>query len=185
MSTDISLLGRFDFELPIKPDHVLIPGIDYISIGNIGFEWAQSYDLKDWERLRKILAPAVTLDFRGIKGVETLFENLSTDEFVTMLSNPELLGNKRLQTQHLMGLKKYELLDDGRICVHYQMRAAHQLYNDDDLTSMRNKGHGHGVTTHTYQKIEEEWKLAVSASTCEWTEFDLLGTLAGKETTNP
>lgn len=158
---------------------------DYIAVGNVGFEWVQSYDLKDWDRLRRILAPAVTSDFRGIKGLETVFEDLTPDAYVAILSSPGVLGNPLLKSQHLIGSKKYELLEDGRIRVHNQIRVAHQLYNDDELTAVRNKGHGHGVAIHTYEKVEGEWKLAITASTSEWSEFDLAGLLSGKESSVP
>lgn len=43
-----------DFSLAIE---VTYPGSDYIAICQLAFEWADSYDKKDWNRLRNILAP--------------------------------------------------------------------------------------------------------------------------------
>ena len=33
---------------------------DYLGLNTVLFEWADSYDTKDWDRLRKVIAP--TLD---------------------------------------------------------------------------------------------------------------------------
>lgn len=44
--------------------HSLIP-IDYLSLSEITFEWGDSYDDKDWDRLRKILAPTLMVRLTG------------------------------------------------------------------------------------------------------------------------
>ena len=75
--------------------------LDYLDICNVAYEWAESYDTKDWERLRRCLAPSIRLDFRSLRGV--LHENLSPDEYVAILSDAKLLGDKRMKTQHLLG----------------------------------------------------------------------------------
>lgn len=33
--------------------------IEWLSLSEITFEWGDSYDDKDWDRLRKILAPTL------------------------------------------------------------------------------------------------------------------------------
>lgn len=96
---------------------------------------------------------------------------------MAILSGPKLLGNKRLKTQHFLGVSKWERLADGSVQVAHQIRVAHQRYEDDGLTVVANKGHGHGVTTHWYRKIQGAWKLEGSESKLEWFEYDLFGTL--------
>ncbi|UKZ94641.1 uncharacterized protein TrAFT101_009496 [Trichoderma asperellum] len=147
---------------------------DYLAIRNIAFEWAESYDTKDWDRLQKCLAPSVRLDFRSLHGA--LHENLSPGEYSTILFG--MIGDKRLKTQHLLGGSQWERLNDGAIRVAYQIRVAHQRYVDESLGRVANKGHGHGVTTHWYRKFNEVWKLEGVAPKLEWDEYDIFGTLA-------
>ena len=145
---------------------------------NVAFEWAESYDTKDWARLRRCLAPSSWLDFRGLQG--SLHEHLSPDAFVAILSSEEILGRKRLKTQHLLGGAKWERQDDGAVRAWHQIRAAHQRYVDDELTAVANKGHAHGVTQHLYRKVDGAWKLEGVAPKLEWAEYDLFGTLGSK-----
>ncbi|EEH04214.1 scytalone dehydratase [Histoplasma capsulatum G186AR] len=149
---------------------------DYLEIRNAAFEWSESYDLKDWERLQKILAPSVRLDFRSLKG--ELHENLSPKEYAAILSSRPLLGDRTLKTQHLLGGAKVECQSDGIVKVQHQIRVAHQRYKDNTFTEVLNKGHGIGVTTHWYRKIDGVWKIEGVAPRLDWSEYDLFGTLA-------
>lgn len=92
-----------------------------------------------------------------------------------------LLGDKRLKTQHLMGASKLERLSDGTVKVTYQMRVAHQRYADEDLAAVTNKGHAHGRAAHWYRKVEGKWKIEGVEPNLEWSEYDLFGTLNPKE----
>lgn len=150
--------------------------LDYLDIRNIAFEWSESYDNKDWERLRRILAPTVQLDFRSLMG--ELHENLSPDGYAAILSDLKLLGSRRLKTQHLLGGSKWERLDNGSILVAYQIRVAHQRYTDESLSEVAKKGHAHGVTQHWYRKIDGAWKLEGVAPTLNFAEYDLFGALS-------
>ena len=100
---------------------------------------------------------------------------------MAILSDTKLLGDKRLKTQHFLGGSKWERISDDTVQVSHQVRAAHQRYTDEDLSVVANKGHGHGVATHRYVKIEGAWKLSGVASFLEWSEYDLYGTLHPKE----
>jgi scytalone dehydratase len=159
--------------------HILIIiDLDYLAICNVAFEWAESYDTKDWDRLRQSLAPSIRLDFRSLQGA--LQENLSPDDFVATLAGPTLLGDKTLKTQHLIGGAKWEVLSDGTVQVSHQIRVAHQRYTTEDLTVVANKGHAHGVTQHWFRKIDGFWKLEGVAPKLEFYEYDLFGTLNPK-----
>jgi len=152
---------------------------DYLDIRNLAFEWVLSYDTKDWDRLQRCLAPSIRLDFRSLQG--SLHEHLSPEEYVAILSDAKLLGDKRLKTQHLLGGSKWERSSDGSVQVCYQVRVAHQRYADEDLSVVTNKGHGHGRVQHSYRKLEGTWKLESVAPKLEWSEYDLFGTLNPKE----
>ena len=129
---------------------------------NVAFEWAESYDTKDWERRKRCLAPSVRLDFRALQG--DVYESLKPDEFAAIISSPKVIGDKRVKTQHLLGGADWELLKER--------------YADDDLAKVVNKGHGYGVTEHWYKKFEGTWKLEGVRPKLEWSEYDLFGTLA-------
>ena len=150
---------------------------DYLDIGNIAFEWAESYDTKDWNRLRQCLAPSIRLDFRSLHGA--IHEQLSPDEFVAILTG--VIGDPRLKTQHFLGRAKWERLSDGSVQVSHQIRVAHQRYVNEDLAVVANKGHAHGVTQHWFRKIEGAWRLEGVRPLLGWTEYDLFGTLNPKE----
>jgi scytalone dehydratase len=153
--------------------------LDYLTIRNIAFEWSESYDNKDWDRLRNILAPATRLDFRSLRA--DLHDNLSPDDYVAILSSMKFLGDDRLKTQHFLGASKWEVLDDGSVKVEHQIRVAHQRYKTKECTDVVNKGHGHGVTQHVYKKFDGVWKLASVAPGLNWFEYDLFGTLTPPE----
>lgn len=146
---------------------------DHIELGNLAYEWARSYDLKDWERLRQILAPSVRLDFRSLQG--ELHENLSPEEYVAILI--KMIGDKRMMTQHLLGGSKWEHVSGDSVEVTHQLRVAHQRYSDESLSAVINQGHGYGYAKHSYKKIDGVWKLEGVAPELAWTEFDLFGTL--------
>jgi len=152
---------------------------DYLEVSNVAFEWAQSYDTKDWERLQRCLAPSVKLDFRAFG--QALHENLSPIDFAAIISNMKVIGDERLKTQHLLGKGKWERLSDGSVTVTHQIRVAHQRYTDKDLVVVANKGHAHGTTQHWFRKIEGSWKLEGVEPQLVFTEYDLMGTLNPKE----
>ncbi|TQB71011.1 hypothetical protein MPDQ_007932 [Monascus purpureus] len=122
---------------------------DYLALQGIVFEWADSYDNKDWERLRKVLAPALRVDY-SIVGY-TLFENMPAEEFIGMVSSLEFLGDPLVRTQHLMGAAKYERISDTEITV-------------------ENRGHGHSFIKHWYKKVDGSWKLAGLCPKVYWNE---------------
>lgn len=96
-----------------------------------------------------------------------------------------MIGEKKLKTQHLMGAKKWTVLEDGSVEIWHQMRVAHQRYADDALTTVVNKGHAHGFVIHKYRKFDGTWKIEGVRPQLEWTEYDLFGTLNPTDTNAP
>ncbi|KAL6800777.1 Scytalone dehydratase [Trichoderma sp. SZMC 28013] len=150
---------------------------DYLSINNLAFEWAESYDTKDWGRLKESLAPSIRLDFSYLRGEK--HENLTPESYSTILIG--MIGDKRLKTQHLLGRGQWELQKDGVVRVAWQIRAAHIRYADETLAEVTNHGHGHGVTTHWYKKVDGVWKIEGVAPRLDFQEYDLFGTLTAPE----
>ncbi|KAF2133648.1 putative scytalone dehydratase [Dothidotthia symphoricarpi CBS 119687] len=119
------------------------------------FEWTESYDSKDWARLAKCIAPVLRVDYRAF--LNMLWEALPAEEFVTMASNPHFLGNPLLKTQHFVGASKWDLLDNGGMIGHHQMRVAHQKYTDDTMVKVAIKGHAHGKCTFAGIEPDIRW----------------------------
>ncbi|KAL9003235.1 MAG: hypothetical protein Q9188_003875 [Gyalolechia gomerana] len=135
----------------------------------LAFEWAESYDEKDWERLRRILAPTLTIDYAKVNNAK--FVDLPADDFVTMMKNPLFLGDSNIDSQHLLGLSKWEKTSASEIVSHHQSRAAHMRW-DDGRNTIAAKGHGHGLVTTIYRLIDGEWKWAGIKTKVRFNEYD-------------
>ncbi|KAL2168914.1 hypothetical protein VTG60DRAFT_6684 [Thermothelomyces hinnuleus] len=134
------------------------------------FEWAESFDSKDWDRLWKAIAPTLYVDYRAVMG--QLWESMPAEQFVAMASNEKFLGNRRIKTQHFIGAGKWVRTGEGQITGYHQMRVAHQKYEDDELTKVRYAGHAHGKATVQYRKVDGVWKFAGLTPDIRWTEHD-------------
>ncbi|KAL2871743.1 scytalone dehydratase arp1 [Aspergillus lucknowensis] len=135
------------------------------------FEWAESYDSKDWARLAQCIAPTLHIDYRTVMGQE--WESMPAADFVALASSPKFLGNARIKTQHLIGASKWVQTGEDTITGYHQMRVAHQKYSDDALTEVLHKGHAHGNATTKFRKVEGEWKFAGLEPGIRWHEHDL------------
>jgi len=143
---------------------------DFLGVSRAYFEWADSYDSKDWERLRKIVAPTLRIDYRSF--LNKLWEAMPADEFVKMASDPHVLGDPTLKTQHFQGASTYEKVSDDEIIGYHQLRVPHQKYTDKSLTTVAVKGHAHSTNTHWYKKVDGEWKFAGLSPDIRWFEYD-------------
>ncbi|PVH86533.1 hypothetical protein DL98DRAFT_557078 [Cadophora sp. DSE1049] len=134
------------------------------------FEWADSYDSKDWERLRKCIAPTLRVDYRSF--LDKMWEAMPSDEFVIMASNPAVLGNPLLKTQHFIGGTKWEKVSDDEIIGWHQLRVPHQKYKDATMKEVAVKGHAHSTNQHWYKKVDGVWKFAGLSPDIRWSEYD-------------
>ncbi|KAF2111963.1 Scytalone dehydratase [Lophiotrema nucula] len=132
------------------------------------YEWAESYDTKDFDRLTKCIAPVLHIDYRSF--LNKMWEAMPATEFVSMASS--LLGDKRLKTQHFAGAAKWVRTSDTAITGYHQMRVAHQKYGDDELKEVLLTGGAHGMCTIWYQKVEGEWKFAGIQPDIRWSTGD-------------
>jgi len=134
------------------------------------FEWADSYDSKDWDRLRKCIAPTLRVDYRSF--LDKIWEAMPAEEFIAMISNPNVLGNPLLKTQHFIGGTKWEKVSDDEIIGYHQLRVPHQKYTDATLKEVAVKGHAHSTNTHWYKKVDGVWKFAGLDPNIRWSEYD-------------
>jgi len=121
---------------------------DYLGITAACFEWADSYDSKDWDRLRKCIAPTLRIDYRSF--LDKLWEAMPADEYIQMISSQSVLGNPLLKTQHFIGGTKWEKVSDNEAIGWHQLRVPHQRYTDSTMTNVAVKGHAHGTNKHWY-----------------------------------
>ncbi|KAI1328249.1 putative scytalone dehydratase [Xylariaceae sp. FL0255] len=134
------------------------------------YEWAESYDSKDWQRLANCIAPTLRVDYRAFLG--KLWESMPTSDFLDLVSNERFLGNPCLKTQHFIGMSKWSQTADDEITGHHQMRVAHQKYTDESLKEVMLKGHAHGSATIWYRRVDGVWKFAGIEPNIRWSEYD-------------
>ncbi|KAH8702104.1 conidial pigment biosynthesis scytalone dehydratase Arp1 [Talaromyces proteolyticus] len=142
---------------------------DYLELSKVVFDWADSYDFKDWERLRGIIAPTLTVDYTQI-GLSR-WESMDAEEYMAMVTDPGFLGDPTVKTQHLLGATWWEKISETEVIGHHQLRAAHQVYTDPSLKTVRVKGHGHATNEHYYRKVNGVWKFAGLKPTVRWNEY--------------
>jgi len=65
---------------------------------------------------------------------------MPADEFVAMASDPKVLGDPTLKTQHFQGASKWEKVSDTEITGYHQLRVPHQKYTDESMTTIAVKG---------------------------------------------
>ncbi|KAK1035947.1 hypothetical protein LTR74_018867, partial [Friedmanniomyces endolithicus] len=118
---------------------------DTVACQAAAFEWAESFDTKDWERLSRCIAPTLYVDYSAVMGI--MWESIPAAEFVGFVSSDKFLGNERIKTQHFIGASKWVQIECGDIHGFHQMRVAHHKYADAELSEVKYKGHAHGKAT--------------------------------------
>ncbi|MCJ1283721.1 hypothetical protein MMC26_003052 [Xylographa opegraphella] len=143
---------------------------EYLACQELTFEWAESYDSKDWTRLASILAPTIKVNYASVNDFKD--EALPASSFVAMMSDPKFLGDPLIDTQHLMGGSKYRKLSSTHIEAQHQIRAAHQRYKTLEKKEVEVKGHGYAMITLTYRQVEGVWKWGGITTLIRWNEHD-------------
>ncbi|OQO01954.1 Scytalone dehydratase [Cryoendolithus antarcticus] len=134
------------------------------------YEWAASYDTKDWDRLALCIAPTLRVDYRSF--LNKIWEKMPADEYLAMARDPKVLGDPLLMTQHFIGGTKWEKVDDESIIGYHQLRVPHQKYKDASRKEVLVKGHAHSYNTHWYKKVDGVWKFAGLNPDIRWAEYD-------------
>lgn len=89
-----------------------------------------------------------------------------------MASDPNVIGNPLLRTQHFIGGSKWEKTDDENIIGYHQLWVPHQVYSDESCTKVAIRGYAHSFNLHWYKKVKGVWKFAGLNPDIRWTEFD-------------
>jgi scytalone dehydratase len=95
---------------------------------------------------------------------------MQSEDYVAMVSNPDFLGDPLLQTQHLIGMSRWDKIADDYIVGHHQLRAANMRYADASRTVQKMSGHAHATNEHYYRKVDGQWKFAGLKPTIRWNE---------------
>jgi scytalone dehydratase len=93
-------------------------------------------------------------------------------DYLAMASDPKVLGDPRLMTQHFCGASTYEKVSDDEIIGWHQLRVPHQKYTDETRSKILVKGHAHSSNQHWYKKVDGEWKFAGLNPNIRWGEYD-------------
>lgn len=97
---------------------------------------------------------------------------MPAEEFVKMASDPHVLGDPSLKTQHFIGGTRWEKVSYIDAIGYHQLRVPHQKYTDASCKEVVVKGHAHSFNKHWYKKIDGVWKFAGLAPEIRWFEYD-------------
>jgi hypothetical protein len=97
---------------------------------------------------------------------------MPAEEFVAMASDPAVLGNPLLKTQHFIGGTRWEKVSEDEMIGYHQLRVPHQRYTDETMSKVAVKGHAHSFNLHWYKKVDGEWKFAGLNPDIRWFEYD-------------
>ena len=121
------------------------------------------------------------IDYRSF--LDKIWEAMPAVEYVAMASDPHVLCDPLLKTQHFIGSSKWEYVSENEAIGWHQLRVPHQRYTDESRKQVAVKGHAHGSNQHWYKKIDGVWKFAGLAPIIRWGEFDFESVFAsGRET---
>ncbi|RDW91804.1 scytalone dehydratase [Coleophoma crateriformis] len=143
---------------------------DLLGLQAAVYDWADSYDSKDWDRLRTVIAPTLIVDYRSF--LDKMWDAMPAEEFVAMASSPTVLGDPLLKTQHFIGGTKWEKVSDTEVIGWHQLRVPHQRYTDASRKTVAVKGHAHSTNKHWYKKVDGVWKFAGLSPDIRWFEYD-------------
>nr|WKV34989.1 scytalone dehydratase [Nigrospora oryzae] len=143
---------------------------DYLGLTTCLVDWADSYDSKNWDRLRTCIAPTLRIDYRSF--LDKLWEAMPAEEFISMISSKDVLGDPLLMTQHFIGGTKWEKVSDDEVIGTHQLRVPHQRFTDATRTKVAVKGHAHSTNIHWYKKVNGVWKFAGLNPEIRWGEYD-------------
>ena len=104
---------------------------------------------------------------------------MPASEFIAMISNPSVLGDPLLMTQHFVGCTTYERVSEDEVIGKHQLRVPHQRYADATRSRVAVKGHAHSTNTHWYRRVNGVWKFAGLNPEIRWGEYDFDKVFAG------
>ncbi len=114
------------------------------------------------------------------------YERMTADEYVSMISDHGFLGDPLLQTQHLIGMSKWEKVADDFIIGHHQVRSGNLRYTGESRQKEEMRGHSHASNELYYRKMPNgTWKFAGLKPFIRWNEHDFQHVFRGFESPAP
>ncbi|OQU99098.1 hypothetical protein CLAIMM_04785 [Cladophialophora immunda] len=175
--------GKVSFEGTImqmppfsKADGLTTMGKEWQALSEITYEWADSYDAKQWDRLEAIVAPHMTLDYTEQFG--TKFDKIPRADFMKMTVRPDNLGGL-LDCIHIVGGSKFEKHSDDKADGHHQIYVVYKRWTNMEKKEVEMETEGLLIMTHHYTKIDGVWKL------CGTTPHTRLGNFRAGEIFRP
>lgn len=110
------------------------------------------------------------IDYRSF--LNKLWEAMPLEEYIGMISSPDVLGDPLLMTQHFIGQSRWEKVSEDEVVGWHQLRVPHQRYKDATRKEVVVKGHAHSANQHWYKRVNGEWKFAGLNPNIRWGEFD-------------
>lgn len=95
---------------------------------------------------------------------------MPAEDYMQMVTDRDFLGDPTIKTRHLLGGTWWEKVSDTFVIGHHQLRAAHQVYTDASLDTVKLKGHSHAANEHYYRKVDGVWKFAGLKPTVRFNE---------------
>ncbi|KAG8631313.1 hypothetical protein KVT40_000453 [Elsinoe batatas] len=122
----------------------------------LSFSWATAYNTKNWSLLDSIAAPQVQILVSEVsqkRGDRTWPKS----EYIAHFSSKPMLGDERLQSQHLLGAVVFDANGDDSAVGHWQLQTG--LYRTLADGSVREWTVALYVD-HLYERIQDTWKFA-------------------------
>lgn len=110
------------------------------------------------------------IDYRSF--LDKLWEAMPASEYLAMISDPHVLGNPLLRTQHFIGGTRWEKVSDDEVIGYHQLRVPHQKYTDETMSEVAVKGHAYSANKHWYRRIDGVWKFAGLCPDIRFFEYD-------------
>ncbi len=136
-------------------------GQDRAEVAQLVTTFANSFDLKDWDELRRCLAEDILVDYSDLRGTPP--ERLSATEYVRSRQT----ALEELQTLHLLSNQEIEL---GRRKA--RSRTAFVIYRRAPSEQGVRKFDTYGYYEHDFCKTEDGWKICAIRQRVLWNEGD-------------
>jgi 3-phenylpropionate/cinnamic acid dioxygenase small subunit len=123
-------------------------------ISNLIYKYANSFDKKDWDELKTILAEEITCDYQDLRGTQ---EIVTAKDFI----DKRIKALHHLKTQHIFA--NLEIYQDGNeancVCTALILRSD----NEDFFNT-------HAIYEFGLSKINSAWRIIKIKQTVLWNE---------------
>ena len=131
--------------------------MDEIKIQQVIHRFANSFDIKDWQRLEECFTEKIYTDYSDLRGI--LPETIDAKHYVHL--RQEALS--KLKTHHLCGNHEIEIKQDKAIC-----KTSMVIYRSDQ-NNLKNYT-THCIYNFSLQKFNSTWKITGIIQKVFWND---------------